>query len=216
VESGQFRVRDLRRGGWFWVENRILEEHGVELGAAGVAVYCVLARHAGREDQVAWPSRERICAMLGMGHSQVSRALRILEEVGLVRIERRRGAVNVYQLLGDPGNPSHSGRGSGPNPSHSGRPPVPQQDTNNPYDQYKERQREERQRAAREQGRGQAMVLLQQCGFSFREAVAVIQRMGVERACTVARLALEGQSERSALGRVREAAMAAEVAGAAG
>jgi len=84
---GSIEVRDLRSGHWFWLDNSLIDEYGATIGAYGIAVYAVLARHANREREC-WPSLKRIAAMIGCSKTTVLKALKRLETEGLIRKER--------------------------------------------------------------------------------------------------------------------------------
>lgn len=97
-DDGQIEIRDHRRPGWYWIENEVLDEHGPELGVYGLAVYNVLSRHANNRSQRCWPGVRRVAAALGTGQHQVMEALRVLEELQLISVERRPGRSSVYTL----------------------------------------------------------------------------------------------------------------------
>lgn len=84
---------DRRRANWHWKENDVIYEFASEIGLAGICVYDVLtmfARNTGEgSERVAWPSTARIADALSVTKPTVRSALQRLEEVGLVRVERR-------------------------------------------------------------------------------------------------------------------------------
>lgn len=91
------------RGGWFWVDNSIVDLHGASLGPVGVAVYAVLARHA-NGDGVCWPAKNTIGSRLGISKRAVDKAIAQLERCGLIQVERRQkdsgqSSTNRYHLL---------------------------------------------------------------------------------------------------------------------
>lgn len=89
------------------------------------AVYCALAKHAESGNGESYPSAETVAGYFGISERTVSRATKVLEELGYVRVERGSGVANRYFLLPPPavGPPTHS-QGSGtPTPdSQSGDP----------------------------------------------------------------------------------------------
>jgi hypothetical protein len=78
-------VRDQRRFGWFSVDNEIIDNHGPQIGAYGVAVYCVISRHS--RNQVAKLSQRDIAAGLGISHDRVGKSLSALSELGLIAMD---------------------------------------------------------------------------------------------------------------------------------
>jgi DNA-binding MarR family transcriptional regulator len=130
-------VRSLRNQGWAWFDYAVLDTHGPKIKAAGIAVYMVLARHAGNETQQAFPALQSIAAKTGMSDRQVKRVLKTLADEGLISIEPQHDAdgrqlSNLYTLL-----PIMSYRGDTQSPSggtHSpgeGDTQSPKQDSGN-------------------------------------------------------------------------------------
>src|SRR5262245_22339007 len=100
-------VRDHRKPGWFWMDNRILDDYGERLGVYGIAVYALLAKHASEQDQRAWPSLRTMAKELHIGLSSLQRSLDQLVTLGLVSREHRKTEAgdytsNVYALLAVP------------------------------------------------------------------------------------------------------------------
>lgn len=79
-----FHVRDQRRQGWFSVDNEIVDNYAGQIGAYGVAVYCVLCRHVRNESQQVKLSARDIGATLGISHDRVRKSLANLVEVELI------------------------------------------------------------------------------------------------------------------------------------
>ncbi len=113
-------LRDGRDRGWFHIDNVLLDDHGATIGAIGVAVYAVLARHADRAG-VCFPSYARVAALLGLSRPTVIAAMRKLGEAGLIEIQTvkppGRRPHNVYTLV-DLVHRSriHTGQADGPVP----------------------------------------------------------------------------------------------------
>jgi len=82
------KLRDLRKPGWFWARNELIERDGAKLGAYGIAVYCVLAKFAGDKNH-AWPSVNRIANTLGCSPNTVRKALDALTELGWISKKQR-------------------------------------------------------------------------------------------------------------------------------
>jgi hypothetical protein len=99
MEDRTFAIRDNRQAGWWWANNDVIDVYGQELGTHGIAVYCVLARHANNRSQQCWPGVRRIAELIGTSPRHVTAALRRLEAAGLVQIKTCAGHGNVYTLV---------------------------------------------------------------------------------------------------------------------
>jgi hypothetical protein len=84
----------------FYVDNELLEFYAPILKPQGIALYASLARHAHFNTQECFPGYERIMATSGIGRrNTVSKYLKILEEEGLITVDRSRGyKSNRYYL----------------------------------------------------------------------------------------------------------------------
>jgi biotin operon repressor len=91
-------IRSHRTPGWWWASNELIDVYGPRVGANGIAVYAVLARHADNNSQQCWPGLRRIAGLLAIGRNQVIAAIKTLEAAGLVQIERHPGQGNLYTL----------------------------------------------------------------------------------------------------------------------
>lgn len=83
-------MRSRRPGQYCWLDTAVIATYGPRIGAYGVAVYAVLAAHAGRQTQACWSSIGRIASALHVGRSTVKKTLRKLEAEGLIAIQARR------------------------------------------------------------------------------------------------------------------------------
>lgn len=86
------------------IDNRIITDYAASIGAHALAVYLVLAFHAGARTRQCYPSTRTISRLLKLSRPTVLKAICKLEEEGLIKVERRRTkngcrAVNVYTLL---------------------------------------------------------------------------------------------------------------------
>jgi hypothetical protein len=86
------------------VDNIIVDEYGEKIGAIGVAVYNVLARHADRQTGICYPCIGTIAKKLKLGRTTVKKYLRILLNHCLIAIAPRMSAAgdptsNSYMLL---------------------------------------------------------------------------------------------------------------------
>lgn len=92
-------VSDGRRRHFFILDNAFIDDCGEEIGVYGIAVYALLARHADGNG-LAFPGLKRISEKLKISRSTVLRTLKVLEDAGMVKIERgeKNGTVNRYIL----------------------------------------------------------------------------------------------------------------------
>ena len=88
----------------FRVDNIIVDEYGEKIGAIGVAIYNVLARHADRETGICFPGIRLMARKLALGRTTVKKYLRILLNHSLIAISSRLSdegdpTSNLYMLL---------------------------------------------------------------------------------------------------------------------
>jgi Helix-turn-helix domain len=88
----------------FRVDNIIVDEYGEKIGAIGVAIYNVLARHADRQTGICYPCIGTIAKKLALGRTTVKKYLRILLNHCLIAIAPRMSEAgdptsNSYMLL---------------------------------------------------------------------------------------------------------------------
>jgi helix-turn-helix protein len=88
----------------FRVDNIIVDEYAEKIGAIGVAIYNVLARHADRQTGICYPSIGLIARKLALGRTTVKKYLRILLNHCLIAISSRLSeegdpTSNCYMLL---------------------------------------------------------------------------------------------------------------------
>jgi Helix-turn-helix domain len=86
------------------VDNIIVDEYGEKIGAIGVAIYNVLARHADRQTGICYPCIGTIAKKLALGRTTVKKYLRILLNHCLIAIAPRMSEAgdptsNSYLLL---------------------------------------------------------------------------------------------------------------------
>lgn len=101
----EIAVRDRRRVGYCQIDNEIIDEYGLKIGAYGVAVYNVLCRHARNDktQQVRLSTRD-IAETLAISHDRVRKSLADLVNSGLVRQDapperHGPGAISTFTLL---------------------------------------------------------------------------------------------------------------------
>lgn len=94
----EFTVRQ-RRSKRFYVDNELLECMAPILKPHGIAIYCVLAKHANSKTQRCWPAYETIMKQSGVGkRNTITKYLNLLQKHGLIAI-RGVGRKNIYWLL---------------------------------------------------------------------------------------------------------------------
>jgi hypothetical protein len=109
------RTHDQRSRNTFWIDDRVVDEFAPVIGrypfgVTALAVYAVLARHAGRDGD-SWPSLGLLVAESGSSTRTVHKALRLLELLGLVEIavcyerDSRRQMSNLYTPRTPPERP---------------------------------------------------------------------------------------------------------------
>lgn len=86
------------------IDNDIVDEYGAKVGAIGIAVYNVLARHTDRKTGLCYPSIGTIAKKLALGRTTVKKYLRILLNHSLIAISSRLSdegdpTSNSYMLL---------------------------------------------------------------------------------------------------------------------
>jgi hypothetical protein len=100
-------IRQRRTAERFFVDNAIIDEFGDQLSPYGLAVYVALCRHADIDSQECYPSHSTLAKETGMGEASVKKAVRKLEDLGLVRVSERwrengGQTSNLYTLLAPP------------------------------------------------------------------------------------------------------------------
>lgn len=98
-EEVQVRARSQRDGGWFWMQNEVVDLFGPLIGLSGYGAYTVLCRNAGREGRVdeVRMSLRAIADESFQSKDAVARSMRKMIFLGMVT-EKRRGvkAASVY------------------------------------------------------------------------------------------------------------------------
>lgn len=92
----RIRVRDSRKGNWWWAENAIVDRYAKEIGATAFMVYCFLVRQSNQEGR-SWWSQTSIGEALGISRSTVHRAIKTLSEAGLIAVEENVAPDNQQQ-----------------------------------------------------------------------------------------------------------------------
>ena len=92
-------IRDLRDGGFLWLDKAALNLVSKETGNIGVVVYSWLCYYANSKAQDCFPSVTTLSKRSHISRRTVIRHLKKLEELGLISIQRIKGKHNIYRLL---------------------------------------------------------------------------------------------------------------------
>jgi len=92
-------IRDLRDGGFLWLDKEALDLVSRETGNIGVVVYSWLCYYANSKAQDCFPSVTTLSKRSHISRRTVMRHLKRLEELGLISIQRIKGKSNIYRLL---------------------------------------------------------------------------------------------------------------------
>lgn len=87
--SEEIKIRDNRDGGWFPIDNELLEVYGPELGVYCIAVYNALSMYANRNTQTCYPSYNTIASLISCSRRQVIRSVKKMAEFGILHITER-------------------------------------------------------------------------------------------------------------------------------
>ena len=99
-EASKIEVRDIKDGDWYWIPRKVFEDYAPKIGVIGLALYNAYSSYA-REKGVAFPSQKKIAEKLNVSVKTIIKYNKILQENGLIKIERRRGKgkTNLVTLL---------------------------------------------------------------------------------------------------------------------
>ena len=92
------RERRIYSGEWFWLHKAILSKYIRKLGASGFLVYSTLAFFADSRTQSCFPTQKILAELTGLSRRTIMRKLKLLEGLGLIRKEKKKGRC-IYWLL---------------------------------------------------------------------------------------------------------------------
>ena len=92
-------IRDLRDGKFLWIDKTALRFISENAGTLGVAVYSWLCYYANFKAQDCFPSITTLAYHCGVSRRTIMRAVKQLERLKAVSIERKKGKPNIYKLL---------------------------------------------------------------------------------------------------------------------
>lgn len=91
-------MRDLRRKTRFMVDDIFVDKYAKCLHPYSSLVYLSLCRHVDKS-QKCFPGIKKIMEEFGIKKDLVIRGIQQLEMLNIIRVERKPGNVNVYELL---------------------------------------------------------------------------------------------------------------------
>lgn len=91
-----FKIRDKRNKGWFYLDNEYLNGLGKYFGPVGISVYVSLCRHA-NNDQQCFPSQELISKEVGASRQTVGKYIKLLASHCVIKIEKQKSKINNYE-----------------------------------------------------------------------------------------------------------------------
>ncbi|MFA6635702.1 MAG: helix-turn-helix domain-containing protein [Candidatus Omnitrophota bacterium] len=95
----KFDIRDLRDGKFLWIDKAALRLISEGAGTMGVAVYSWLCYYANYKAQDCFPSVTTLAYHCGVSRRTIMRAVKRLELLKVIAIERKKGKPNIYKLL---------------------------------------------------------------------------------------------------------------------
>jgi len=101
--SEKIDIRDLRDGKFLWIDKAALMLISESTGTMGVAVYSWLCYYANFKAQDCFPSITTLAQHCGVSRRTIMRAIKQLEQLRVILIERKKGKPNIYKLLNIPG-----------------------------------------------------------------------------------------------------------------
>lgn len=93
----------MRDGGWYWIDKKVLHLYGRKIKASGIAVYNALSSFADSQTQQCFPTHKGIAQLLGLSRRTVIRKIKLLEQLGLIRLKRVKGRCFYFLLEPGPG-----------------------------------------------------------------------------------------------------------------
>jgi transposase len=100
MENQKIEVRDIKDGDWYWIPRAVFEDYAFKIRVIGLALYNAYSSYA-RDKGTAYPSQKVISQKLGISIKTIIRYNKILQDNGLIKIERKKGKgkTNLVTLL---------------------------------------------------------------------------------------------------------------------
>ena len=99
MASEKIDIRDLRDGKFLWIDKAALRLISEQAGTTAVAVYSWLCYYANVKAQDCFPSIRTLSRHCALSRRTIMRAIKRLEDIKAIDIERKKGKGNVYKLL---------------------------------------------------------------------------------------------------------------------
>jgi len=97
----EIKIRNFRNGHWYWISRAVLKQYGRVLKSSGLAVYNVLASYANAKSQTCFPTQKMIAVRTGLCRETVNRKVKLLREIGLLKVKRLKGQCLYFLLKPD-------------------------------------------------------------------------------------------------------------------
>ncbi len=98
IKNQKSEVRNLNNCAWYWIPKAVIKEYTPKVGSVGIVVYNFLASCADK-NQHCFPSQKYMADNLGLSRATVNKAIRILENNKLIRVDKRSRYHCKYYLL---------------------------------------------------------------------------------------------------------------------
>jgi DNA-binding transcriptional regulator YhcF (GntR family) len=100
IENQKIEVRNIKDSDWYWIPRRVFEDYASKIGVVGLALYNAYSSYA-RDKGIAYPSQKVVSQKLGISIKTIIRYNKILQDNGLIKIERKKGKgkTNLITLL---------------------------------------------------------------------------------------------------------------------
>jgi transcription initiation factor IIE alpha subunit len=96
MRSKIIEIKYIRDQDWYWVSTRVLNEYASKVGVIGFALYLAYLVYA--KDSFL-PLEEKVAERLGISMRTLKKYKRILEEYGLIKVEREEEKEIIYIIL---------------------------------------------------------------------------------------------------------------------
>jgi len=90
-------IRNFKDGNWAWFNKEIFEDQ--RLRPIEKLTYLALTYFANNETQACFPSIQKLVEITGLSRRSIFKAIKRLEELGYIHIERHQGGSSTYYLL---------------------------------------------------------------------------------------------------------------------
>jgi DNA-binding MarR family transcriptional regulator len=92
-------IRDASKTFFLWMDKNAVLYIKRHMGSSTLLVYLWLCFHARSDYQTCFPSITTLAKEAGLSRIKITKAIKGLEGIGLITVERELGQVNRYHLL---------------------------------------------------------------------------------------------------------------------